>query len=74
MAMSPALFFKVYFVWFIFLAPIGFICINLSIGMWHILKRAWKKSEQKAAGQNKKKVKASHWKSELNEIRVASTE
>jgi len=71
--MSPGLFFKVYFVWFIFLAPIGFMCINLSIGMWHIVKKAWKKSEQKVAGQKRKEVKVSHWKPELNEVRAVST-
>lgn len=64
--MDLGLILKIYFVWFIFLAPIAFVCINLSIGIWRVLKSTWKNPERELALETKSQMKVFLWKPELD--------
>ena len=64
--MSLGLIIEICFVWFVLLAAIGLVLINLSIDVGQALKRTWKNSEQGVTHETKNKVKAPFWKPGLD--------
>ena len=71
--MSLGLILEICFVWFLFLAAMGLVLINLSIDVGRVLKRTLKNPEQGVAQETKHKIKAPIWEPEINNAQVAST-
>jgi hypothetical protein len=71
--MSLGLILEICFVWFLLLAAIGLVLINLSIDVGRFLKRTWKNSEQRAAHETERKTKTPIWKPGLDNAQAAST-
>jgi hypothetical protein len=73
MAMSLGLILEICFVWSLLLAATGLVWINLGIGVWRVLKRTWKNSEQGLVHETKSQMNAPIWKPGLDATPTTST-